>query len=62
MPYKPQQNGIVERRNKTLMDMTRFMIAYAKLPNYSWGEALSTASYILNRSKTKTKRLTPYEY
>jgi hypothetical protein len=38
------------------------MIAYAKLPNYSWGEALSTASYILNRSKTKTKRLTPYEY
>ena len=62
MPYKPQQNGIADRRNKTLMDMTRSMMAYAKLPNNFQGEALSTATYILNRIKTKTKPLTPYEY
>jgi hypothetical protein len=62
MPYKPQQNGIAERRNRTLMDMTRSMMAYAELPNHFWGEALSTAAYILNRIKTKSKPLTPYEY
>jgi hypothetical protein len=62
MPYKPQQNGISERRNRTLMDMTRSMMAYADLPIHFWGEALSTAAYILNRVKTKSKLLTPYEY
>jgi hypothetical protein len=62
MPYKPQQNGIAERRNRTLMEMTRSMMAYANLPIHLWGEALSTAAYILNRIKTKSKSLTPYEY
>jgi transposase InsO family protein len=60
MPYKPQQNGIAKRRNRTLMDMTR--LTYAELPNHFWSEALSTAAYILNLIKTKTKPLTPYEY
>jgi transposase InsO family protein len=62
MPYKPQQNVIAERRNITLMDMTRSIMAYAELTNHFWGEALSTIAYILNRIKTKTKPLTPYEY
>ena len=48
MSYKPQQNGIAKRRNRTLMDMTRSMIAYAELPNHFWDETLSTAAYILN--------------
>ena len=61
MPYKPQQNGIAERRNRTLLDMVRSMMAYADLPIHFWGEALSTAAYILNRVETKAKPLTPYE-
>jgi transposase InsO family protein len=62
MPYKPQQNGIAERRNRTLMEMTRSMMAYADLPVHFWREALSTVAYIFNKVKTKSKPLTPYEY
>ena len=62
MPYTPEQNGIAERRNRTLLDMTRSMMAYADLPVHFWGEALSTTTYILNRVKTKAKPQTPYEY
>ena len=62
MPYKPQQNGITKRRNRTLMEMTRSMIAYADLLVHFWRKALSTATYILNRIKTKSKSFTLYEY
>lgn len=51
MPYKPQPNGIVERINITLVDMTRSMMARAYLPIHFWEETLSTSSYILNRVK-----------
>jgi hypothetical protein len=61
MPYKPQQNGIAERRNITLMEMTRSMMAFADLPIHFLGKALSTSAYILNIIKTKSKLLTPYE-
>ena len=61
MPYKPQQNGIAKRRNRTLMNMMRSMMAYANLQIVFWGEALSTAAYILNKVKTKSKPLTPFE-
>ena len=44
------------------MEMTRSMMAYADLPVHFLGEALSIATYILNRIKTKSKSLTPYEY
>jgi hypothetical protein len=62
MSYKPQQNGIAEKRNRTLMEMTRSMMAYADLPIHFWRDSLSTSAYILNRIKTKSKSLTPYEY
>jgi transposase InsO family protein len=62
MPSKPQQNGIVERRNRTLTKMTRSMMAYTDLPVHFWGETLSIATYILNRVKTKSKLLTHCEY
>ena len=62
MPYTPEQNGVAERRNQTLMDMSRSMMAYADLSLNFWGEALSTSSYILNRITTKSKKLTPFEY
>jgi transposase InsO family protein len=61
MPYKPQQNGIVKRRNRTLMKMTRSMMEFADLPIHFLGEFLSTSAYILNRIKTKSKTLTPYK-
>ena len=50
-PGEPQQNGVAERRNRTLMDMVRSMISYSTLPISLWMEALKTAIYILNRTK-----------
>lgn len=45
----PHQNGVVERRNRTLIDMVRSMINKYSLPLSLWSEALKTAVYILNR-------------
>lgn len=61
MPGTPQQNGIVERRNRTLMDMVRSIVSGTTLPEFLWSEALRTALYILNRVPTKTVAKTPYE-
>ena len=61
IPYTPQQNGVVERRNRTLFDMVRSMMAQANLPITFWGDALLTAAYILNRVLSKSVPSTPYE-
>ena len=47
-PGVPQQNGVAERRNRTLTDMVRSMMSYSDLPNSFWGYALETSTYILN--------------
>jgi transposase InsO family protein len=61
-PYSPQQNGVVERRNQTIMGMVRSMMKTMKVPAEFWGEAATTAVYILNRSPTKSvEGMTPYE-
>lgn len=61
-PYTPQQNGIVERRNRTLMEMTRSMLKDKRIPNFLWGEATIHATYLLNRIATRSlKDVTPYE-
>ncbi|KAK2426061.1 putative mitochondrial protein [Trifolium repens] len=52
-PYTPQHNGLCERRNRTIMDMTRCMLKEKQLPNEFWGEAVTTAYYVLNRCPTK---------
>lgn len=52
-PYTPQHNGIAERRNRTLLDMARCMLKGKGLPHSFWGEAVTTAAYILNRCPTK---------
>lgn len=52
-PYTPQHNGFVERRNKTLPNMTRSMIKLKNTVNTLCGEAVKTASYFLNRCPTK---------
>jgi len=49
MPGDPRQNGVAERRNRTLMDMVRSMICNTTLPEFLWTEALKTATHILNR-------------
>ncbi len=51
IPKTPEQNGVSERMNKTIVQS---MLADSKLPHRFWAEALSTASYLLNRSPTKT--------
>ena len=61
MPGDPQQNGVAERRNRTLMDMVRSMMSYSTLPLSLWMEALKTAIHILNRVPSKSVLRTPYE-
>ena len=61
MPGSPSMNGVAERRNRTLKDMVRSMIAHSSLPESLWGEALKTAAYILNRVPSKAVAKTPYE-
>lgn len=61
-PYTPQHNGVVERKNRTIMNMVRSMLKCKKLPKFLWGEAMSTTVYILNRSPTKRlEETTPEE-
>jgi transposase InsO family protein len=48
-PYTPQQNGVVERKNKTLLDMARIMLDEYKTPDRFWAEAIDTACYSINR-------------
>ena len=61
MPGDPQQNGVAERRNRTLMDMVRSMISYTTLPIELWMEALKTVVHILNKVPSKSVPKTPYE-
>jgi transposase InsO family protein len=61
-PYSPQQNGIVERRNQTVVEMARCLLKSMDVPSLFWGEAVKTAVYILNRSPTKSVRgKTPFQ-
>ena len=48
-PYKPQQDGIAERKKRTLKDMMNAMLVSSSLSDNMWGEAVLTACLILNR-------------
>ena len=52
-PYTPQQNGVCERKNRTVMEMARSMLKDKGLPNKFWAEAVYTAVYLQNRLPTK---------
>nr|GEW44520.1 ribonuclease H-like domain, reverse transcriptase, RNA-dependent DNA polymerase [Tanacetum cinerariifolium] len=58
----PQQNKVAERKNMTLIEATRTMLADSLLPITFWAEAVNTACYVLNRALvTKLHNKTPYE-
>ncbi|GJR48938.1 putative ribonuclease H-like domain-containing protein [Tanacetum coccineum] len=58
----PQQNRVAERKNKTLIEAARTMLADSFLPNTFWAEVVSTACYVLNGVLvTKPQNKTPYE-
>ena len=61
-PRTPQQNGVVERKNRTLQEMARTILHEYNLPNYFWAEAVNTSCYILNRVLIRSSLdKTPYE-
>ncbi|KAL0323577.1 UNVERIFIED_CONTAM: Retrovirus-related Pol polyprotein from transposon TNT 1-94 [Sesamum angustifolium] len=60
--YNPQQNGVSERKNRTVMEMARSMLQEKHLPKAFWAEAVYTAVYLLNRCPTKAvQNITPIE-
>ncbi|KAK9179751.1 hypothetical protein WN943_028956 [Citrus x changshan-huyou] len=60
--HTPQQNGLAERMNRTLMERVRCMLFHSKLPKTLWVEALSTTCYLINRCPSTAIELkTPYE-
>jgi transposase InsO family protein len=62
VPYSPQQNGVSERRNRSLLDITRCMLLDKDLPHHLWREAICAASGILNlRSTKRHPAKTPFE-
>ncbi|GAB2278393.1 hypothetical protein Dimus_039287 [Dionaea muscipula] len=60
-PYTPQQNGVAERKNRTLKDMMNALLISFGLPQNMWGEAILTDNYILNKVPRKRIDKTPYE-
>lgn len=54
--YTPQQNGVAERKNRTVLDMVRCMLKSKNLPKSFWAEAVACAVYVLNRCPTKSVR------
>ncbi|KAH9794255.1 hypothetical protein KPL71_004834 [Citrus sinensis] len=61
-PRTPQQNGVVERKNRSIQEMARTMLNENALPKYFWAEAVNTACYVLNRVLIRPNlNKTPYE-
>ena len=63
VPHSPQQNGVAERLNCTLMESARATLSHANLPHKLWAEAVATAAYLRNRTTTSAneEQLTPFE-
>ncbi|KAG7572470.1 Integrase catalytic core [Arabidopsis suecica] len=52
-PYNPQQNGVAERKNRHLMEVSRAMLFQKHMPKRFWGDAVMTACYLINRTPTR---------
>ena len=62
VPYTPQQNGVAERMNRTIVESVRSMLHKADLPLSFWAEAVATAVFLRNRSPTiHVHNATPFE-
>ena len=61
-PYTPEQNGVAERTNRTLLDCVRCMIISSGLPPTLWAEAVSYTTYVRNRVLSRTSKITPFEH
>src|SRR5579859_8093398 len=60
-PYSPDQNGVAERANRTIMERVKAIIAESKLDKGLWMDLVETVVYLKNRSPTTTVATTPYE-
>ena len=62
-PYTPEQNGIAERMNRTILDKVQSLLNDAKLSKKFWAEAVNKAVYLINRSPTRALKgqVTPEE-
>jgi transposase InsO family protein len=61
--YTPRQNGVAERKNRTLLEKGRSMVADARTPKFLWSEVVATANYLTNRSPTRANPsgISPYQ-
>jgi len=61
-PRTPQQNGVVERKNRSLEELARTMLSESPLPKNFWADAVSTSCYMMNRVLIRQiLKKTPYE-
>ena len=62
IPYTPEQNGVAERTNRTIVEKAHCMLHAREMQPHFWAEAVSTAVYLKNRSPTKAlSNITPEE-
>lgn len=52
-PYTPEENGVAERKNHTVVEMARSMLKAKRLSNQFWAEGVATSVYLLNLSPTR---------
>ena len=60
-PYSPASNGVIERKNRTSIELTNAMLIESGVPLHFWGKAILTACHVLNRVPHKKSHTTSFE-